>query len=177
MSLVTTDEVEALMATGLEETPLQGLIDREEAWLATDPHVGIGQLEGERIQRIRFRDPDADLLLERVPDPDGLEVRDNGVLLTADQVDLVGAAAIRRLDRPWRGPIVDVTFTPTDVAAVKRGILELVQLTITSSPYNQESTEGHSYSRPNDVEKAREKIALALHPHRGAMTLLAGAPR
>lgn len=174
MSLVTPAAVAALHETGLGTADLQAVIDREEGWLADDPMVGIGQLADERELEIRPRDLYADIWLQRIPDPESLVVADNGVELTGAQVALVGAATIRRLDRPWVGPIVTVTLTPADEGAVKRAVIALVLLTVTGSPYQQESTEGHSYSRPTDVDAAREKIARALHPHRGGMTVYAG---
>lgn len=179
--VLTTDEVEALMSTGLEDDALQGVIDREEDWLANDARVGIGQLTGERTQRIYVARGDNDPLLLRRPtsiDAGGsggtFRVEDGGVEL--DDVVLTGPARIERTSaQVWTGPFVDVTYTPTDAGAVKRALIELVQLTITASPYGQEATEGHSYSRPDDVYQMRESLARTLNPHRGAGTVKLGS--
>lgn len=179
MPTVTAAQVEKLMVTGLDAPTLTDLIAREEDWLANDPVVGIGPLTGERTLVIRPRDPFMDLRLQRAPDPDTLEVRDNGVTLTADQVALVSAAVIRRLDAPWTGPVVEVDVTPTDAGRVKIALFELIRLTISASPYRQESTEGHSYTRPAELQQMREEIARGLDPHRGAASvhLTGAAPR
>lgn len=176
MAIVTASEIEDLMVTGLKAAALTALIAREEAWLANDALVGIGQLTGELTLTVRPRDLRADLRLPRPPDPESLEVRDNGTTLTADQVALVSAAIVRRLDRAWTGPVVEIDITPTDGPAVKSAVIELVRLAVTASPYRQESTEGHSYTKPAELQSMREDIARSLHPHRGAATVYVGTP-
>ena len=180
MPLVTAAQIEKLMVTGLDAPTLTALIAREEAWLADDPLVGIGQLVGERTLKIRVRDPWLDLKLQRPPDPETLEVRDNGAVLTADVgYALVSAAAIRRLTGPWVGPIVEVDLTPVDGPAVTSAVIELVRLAVSASPFRQESTEGHSYTKPAELQQMREDIARSVHPHRGpsSVHLTGGAPR
>lgn len=180
MSWLDAAEVEGLMATGIDPDVVQDVIDREEDWLANDPLVGIGQLAGERTQLIWVEPGDADpLLLQRPTDAfggggsgDSLLVLDGGLERT-DAV-LTGPARIERRGGGWRGPTVEVTYTPTDELRVKRALLELVRLTLTASPYRQEATEGHSYSRPQELQAMREELARSLHPHRGPLTTRLG---
>ena len=91
---------------------------------------------------------------------------DGGVPLAADDVRLLGGTRIER-DGAWRGPTVAVTSTPSDQKAVERVLLELVRLTLSASPYAQESSDGHSYTRPADHGVTRTRLARSLWPHRG----------
>jgi hypothetical protein len=181
MSIVDVAEVEALISPGLEAEALQGVIDREEDWLATDAVVGIGPLTGERTQTIWVQAGYADpLLLRRPTSPtaggsgEEFAVVDGGVTLTPDQYALTGPARLERIGGSWQGPKVEVTSTPTDLQSVRRAILELCRLTLTASPFAQESTEGHSSSRSVPVEAQREAIARKLNPHRGLRTVQLG---
>lgn len=187
MSLIAPDDVEALMATGIEPAALQKVIDREEDWLANDPKVGIGPLLGERTQLLWVRIMDRrDLLIQRPTDDFGgggsggqLVVIDNGVELTTDDFALVGPARITRLwagfpAGPWTGPKVQVTYAPTDRIRVEETILELVRLRLSASPFNQEASEGHSYTRPKELQAMRDDLARSLHPHRGPISTRLG---
>lgn len=173
MSFVTTDEVKAVMHTGLSETDLQAVIDREEGWLANDPHVGIGPLAGERTQTlwVSYGD-DSPLMLQR-PTAELTEVKDAGSLLAIDvDVALTGAARIEKINATWRGPRLEVKYTPTDSASVKGVIIELVRLAVTASSFQQESSEGHQYTRDvGGVRKMREDLARSLDPHQGMQTM------
>jgi hypothetical protein len=162
MTLLDPDHVAAIMSPGIDPDDLVLVIEREEDWLANDPVDGIGQLVGERTDVLWVaRADDRPLLLARptaavtVVDGDAsVEVR----LLDGVRVEREGA---------WRGPIVAVTSTPSDQAAVERVLLELVRLTLSSSPYSQESSDGHSYARPADLGVTRTRLARSLRPHRG----------
>lgn len=177
MSLIDPADVEALISPGLESDALQDLIDREEDWLANDSEVGIGELTGARTQTIWVQPGDADpLLLRRPTDEFGgagsggsLDVLDNGV--ARDDVELTGPARIEARNGGWTGPKVEITYTPTDELRVKRVVIELVRLALSSSPYNQEATEGRSYSRSKPVEFQRAQLARSLHPHRSLKTV------
>jgi hypothetical protein len=169
MSLISVEEVGAIMATGLEADALQAVIDREEAWLAAK----IGPLVGERTETLRPVSRYQPILLQRPTDAGSggdLSVVDGGTELTSDQFVLRGTAVIARVGT-W-GSIVEPTYTPTDEELVRRVLLELVRLTVTSSPYQSESTEGHSYTRPTDLERQRAQLARTLDPHRGPQTLV-----
>ena len=88
-----------------------------------------------------------------------------GFVLT-DDVRLLDGIRVER-DGSWRGPTVAVTSTPSDQSAVERVLLELVRMTLSSSPYAQESSDGHSYTRPADLGVTRTRLARSLRPHRG----------
>ena len=169
-SLVTPDEVKAVLAVGITGTALQAVIDREEGWLANDPHVGIGPLSGERTQSIRvIYGDDSPLLLQRPTA--SVAVTDGGTLLTAEQVVQTGPARIEKVAELWRGPVVAVKYTPNDSAAVKGVVIQLVALALSASPFQQESAQGHQYIRDSGgVVKLRQTLARSLHPHTGLMS-------
>lgn len=179
-SLLTPSQVEALIASGLTPVALQGIIDREEDWLATDPVVGIGQLIGVRTQRIWIIPGSAEpLLLKRPTDEFGgqgsggsLVVEDAGVERT--DVILSGPARIEALNATWAGPFVEAIYAPIDQSSVERALFDLIRLTITASPYQAENSEGHSYTRPQELQDMREAIARSLDPHRGNASVVLG---
>lgn len=167
-TLLDPDHVAALMSPGLEAADLTLVIERDEDWLANDPVDGIGQLVGERVDVIWVSPGDARPILLRRPTA-SVEVVDGGVALSTDDVRLLDGTRLEPAGS-WRGPTVAVTFTPTDQPAVERVLLELVRLTLSASPYQQESSEGHSYTRPTDQGVTRSRLARSLWPHRGAMS-------
>jgi hypothetical protein len=159
--VLTAAAVEELMATGLDPAALQGVIDREQDWLANDPRNGIGQLIGERTQTTWRPGGGSDPILLRRP-ADSVEVKDNGVA----RIDVVLFNNIRLepLNGLWVGPAIEITLTPIDELQVKRVLLELIRLTLSASPYRSESTEGHSYLRPQEIDAQRAGLANSLHP-------------
>lgn len=172
MSIVTIDAVKAVMSPGVKDTALQTVIDREEAWLANDPVVGIGPLTGSRIQTLWVTAGDDSPLLLARPTAALAKVVDGAVQLGPGAVVLTGPARIERVNGAWRGPLLAITYTPTDVAAVKRAVIELVQLALTTSGYQQESSEGHQYTRDmGGMRRQREDVARSLDPHQGLMTM------
>ena len=164
-TLLDPDHVAALMSPGIDAADLTLVIEREEDWLANDPVDGIGQLVGERTDTIWVTPGDDRPLLLRRPTA-AVEVVDGGVALAADEVTLLGGTRLEPVGA-WRGPSVTVMSTPNDQPAVERVLLELVRLSLTSSPYAQESSDGHGYTRPADLTVTRSRLARSLHPHRG----------
>jgi len=161
MSLWAPADVEALVASGIAPDALQGVIDREENWLATDLAVGIGQLIGSRTQTVwRVHGHGQPILLARPTA--AVAVKDNGI--TRTDIALLGGIRVEPLNGRWVGPTVELTYTPTDEPQVRRVALELIRIALSDSPYRQEGTEGHSYSRPLEVETMRERLASTLHP-------------
>lgn len=155
MPLVTTDEVEALISPGIETDALEDVIAREEAWLARK----IGPLTGMRTVTLRPDLASGPLTLRR-PAASVLVTMGEGGLVEAtlgsDGLTILPPSLTR-----WVNPVV-VTFTPTDEAEVKRAVIDLVRLAVTTSPYSQEGSEGHSYSRRYTPEFQREVIARRL---------------
>jgi hypothetical protein len=164
-TLLDPDHVAALMSPGIDGDDLVHVIEREEDWLANDPVDGIGQLVGERTDVLWVVPGDDRPLLLARPTT-AVEVVDGGVPVSPDVIRLLGGTRVER-DGAWRGPSVSVTSTPSDQSAVERVLLELVRLSLTSSPYAQESSDGHSYARPADLTMSRTHLARSLHPHRG----------
>lgn len=164
-TLLDPDHVAALMSPGIDADDLVLVIEREEDWLANDPVDGIGQLVGERTD-VLWVAPGSDrpLLLSRPTA--AVALVDGGVPVPPGDVHLLDGIRVER-DGPWRGPTVAVTSIPSDQAAVERVLLELVRLTLSSSPYAQESSDGHSYTRPADLSLTRTRLARSLRPHRG----------
>ena len=167
-TLLDPDHVAALMSPGIEAADLTLVIEREEDWLANDPVDGIGQLVGERVDVLWVTPGDDRPLLLRRPTT-AVEVVDGGVALGAEEIHLLGGTRLEPAGA-WRGPTVTVTSTPTDQPAVERVLLELVRLTLSASPYQQESSDGHSYTRPADQGVSRSRLARSLWPHRGVMS-------
>ena len=167
-TLLDPDHVAALMSPGIDADDLVVLIEREEDWLANDPVDGIGQLVGERVDVLWVTPGDDRPLLLRRP-TGAVEVVDGGVALAAAEVTLLAGTRVERFGA-WRGPTVAVTFTPSDQSTVERALLELVRLTLSASPYQQESSDGHSDTRPADQGVTRSRLARSLWPHRGVMS-------
>lgn len=161
MSLVSTADIEGRFSSGLEDADLQVVIDQQESWLARR----IGQLVDERTLTFRpvWKGP---ILLPRVVDVEGtVTVNVDGVDLTSEQYLLTGTQ-LDRINSGW-GTVVTVTFTPSDEDDVRAAIFDLVRLTVTDSPYAQESGEGHQATRMASYLQQRARIARALMPHIG----------
>ena len=171
-TLLDPDHVAALMSPGIDAADLALVIEREEDWLANDPVDGIGQLVGERIDTIWVSPGDDRPVLLRRPAA-AVAVRDRGVALGADEIHLLGGTRVEPVGA-WRGPTIAITSTPIDQPAVERVLLELVRLTLSASPYAQESSDGHSYARPTDPGVTRSRLARSLRPHRGPLTTRLG---
>lgn len=157
-TLVTPDEVNALIAHGLPEEDLLVLIAREEERLATrlgTPLTGTVTLE---LRPRRTFDP---LLLPRMPVVSSVTVSDDD---GAVEVDVAGAVVTRRSGF-WSTP-TNVEFELDDLAEVQSAIIDLIRLALTASPYLQESAEGHSSTRTGTVERSRSQIIAQLNPHR-----------
>jgi hypothetical protein len=164
-TLLDPDHVAALMSSGIDAPDIVLVIEREEDWLANDPIDGIGQLAGERTDVLWVAAGDDRPLLLARPTT-AVEVVDGGLPVAPGAVRLLTGTRVER-DGAWRGPTVAVTSTPSDQAAVERVLLELVRLTLSSSPYAQESSDGHSYTRPADLGVTRARLARSLRAHRG----------
>lgn len=166
-SLVAPDDVEAIIASGLSAAALQGVIDREEAWLARR----IGPLTGERTQRMWPPAGDTGpLWLQRATEV--VVVESGGV--TVDAL-LIGDARVELRSGAWYGP-VDATYTPTDEPEVARVLIELVRMAVTASPYVSEDSTGgespaHGSRRAGSQQQMRDALARELMPHRGHTTL------
>lgn len=160
MSVVSTDEVRVLIATGIEEAELQSIIDREEARLAARLKTPLtGGVDALIVRPGRIWDP---LLLSRLPDPESVSVKENDIEIEV----VVDGARVRRATGSWHPPLA-LAYDFADEDEVKAVVIGLIQLTLTDSPYAQEGTEGHSYSRSETVDRQRSQLIATLNPHRG----------
>jgi hypothetical protein len=160
-TVVTVDQVKALVATDLSDSDLEDVIAREEAWLARR----IGALTGERTMLCYIAAPDLDmpLYLTRPMEPSQVRLLGNGTI-------------VERADAHWTGPTVSVTFTPNDDLEVERVIIELVRIGVSTTPFESERIGEYSYSRGTGsaVRSAallRDDLVKELTPLRGPRTM------
>lgn len=155
MSLVTTDEVIEQVSPGVGVEALQSIIDREEKFLARR----IGDLTGERT--VTYRLGGGPIRLPRTAsavviagvDPSSIQIL-NGRMVYVD---------------PWPYGAMAVTWEPDDEEEVKQAIIDLCRITLSTSPYVNESSEGHSYARGASIDGMREAIVARItEPPRSA---------
>lgn len=136
MSLVTVEEVRALVATDVEDDTLQSIIDTQEAWLARR----IGPLADERTEHFIYAGGSIILQLRRPTN--GVEVEDNSEAIDDAYIELRSDGwRVARTLGTWLGPI-DVTYTPNDEILVKDVIIQMVRLALIpvgTAPGDQES--------------------------------------
>jgi hypothetical protein len=171
VSVVSLTEVRARVDTELEDTDLQLVVDNVEAELAGD----IGPLTGEREQTYWLDSGGvAELILQRRTD--AVEVVDNDVAIADEDVRLLRRGVmIRRATGAWGGPIVTATYTPNDLAAVKRVIVELIRLDLADATVDSESIGSYRYSRATlthaHIEESRHNLIRQLVPRRRQGTI------
>jgi hypothetical protein len=165
-SLVTPAQVKALVQTMLTDDQVQDVIDREEATLARQ----ITALSGSRTQLVYSGDPASLglwwdpaawepgtrvwILSDRMAPiwllrpTDAVTVKDNGLTVAGSDVRLLNRGRlVERASGGWRGPLVEVTYTPNDALEVTRVVIELCRLTMTETGYNSERIGDYGYTR------------------------------
>jgi hypothetical protein len=158
VSFVTLAEVRPLVdAESLSDSELQAVIDREEASLA----ARVGALAGARTVRFYASAGDAAVLVPRATSL--VAVVDGGG--TVDPASLrfdERTGVLARITGYWTNPI-DVTFTPTDAADVKRVLIDLVRSVVTETGYDSETMDGYSYNRGDaPARMARDRLIASL---------------
>lgn len=172
MSLLTLAEASALISAGLGDAAFQGVIDREEAWLARR----IGTLVGARTQTFHVRVEDADDPLHLRRPTAAVTVTDNGVLIAGSGVRLLrDGAAIENTKGSWAGPVA-VLYTPNDTDEVRRAVIELIRLGVSASPYDAETIGDYSYTRGRSPDAQRQDLVRELLPRRGPGTIRLRSP-
>lgn len=178
-SLLSVAEVRALVNSRLSDVDLQVLIDREEAWLAGK----IGPLAGERTDTWTPGLGDTPLFLRRRAE--SVVLTDDGVTLVADTDYLFtpSTGMIRRVSwveplPPWRQlylgwqGAVTATYTPSDEAAVKRAVIELVRLTVGETGYQSEQIGDYSYTKGTGADRvSRADLARSILLRRPAYSM------
>jgi len=154
-SLVDIAAVRALVRSRLSDVDLQAVIDREEEWLAGR----VGPLTGERTDTFMPGIGDTPLYLRRRAD--SVVLTDAGRTLVASEFlftpstgqirriwtpDLAENPPWRQLYLGWQGTVA-ATYTPTDDAAVKRAVIELVRGTVDETGFDAETIGDYSYTR------------------------------
>jgi len=146
-TLASVADVRALVKTGLTNDELSAVIRREETLLA----ARIGPLTGQRteIRTITDRIDTLSVRLSRVTS--AVTVTESNTATTDIRL-LADGRSVRRLAAtgwgswPWGG-VVEVTYTPTDTAAVTTAVIELVAARLAETPYDSETIGDYSYSR------------------------------
>lgn len=161
MSLASLEDARARVATDLGDPELQLIIDAEEAELA----ARIGPLTGEIEQSYSFELADQidSLYLARPADPTTLVLEDpTGTAIAGGDLRL--SWHNRRIQRAiglFVGPAL-ATYTPTDGAAVRRAIVDLVRIATTDPTVDSETIGSYTYRRATitmaDLEAARERV-------------------
>lgn len=182
------------VALPADDAVAQDVIDEQEAWLAAI----IGPLEGERTETFQVRpfgpidDAYSDLWQGRLflaRTTDAAVVLDNGATV-ADAVLAYNGQAVRRrssLNWPlwWTGPLVEVTYEPNDLLAVRRVLYTLTALAVddrVDSPFSYEQIGQYSYSKGGGRNASvglpgiRTALAKSLIPRRPGIASLPSGP-
>lgn len=169
MSLVSVSEVQARnVGGGLSDETLQDVIDAAEEWLTGR----IGPLSGERTETIYPRRGYEPLYLRRYAP--SVVVEYNGETLVAGESIgnyrlLYSGSAVEMVSAGWYVGPVTVTYTPTDTALVKEGVIKLIRLNASDGPYVSERIGEYSYQKAQGVgsfDTARNAIVKDLLPKR-----------
>lgn len=194
MSLIDLEDARARgVALPDDDGVAQDIIDEQESWLAGV----IGQLQGERTEVFEVRpqgpayDPhgtprdlwEGRLFLRRTTS--AAAVTDNGAAV-ADAELAYGGQAVRRVSPLawplwWTGPLVEVTYEPNDLHAVRKVLYTLLALAVddkVDSPYSYEQIGQYSYSKGGGrnasvgLSGIRSALAQTLVPRRPALASL-----
>lgn len=153
MSVVTPDDVRALVPTALDDVNLQDVINREEAWLA----IRVGQLIGERVETYYPLASSGITIIRRT---DAVTVADDVGAVT-DFTFLADARYVVRTSGAWTSPVT-VTYTPTDELIIETAIIELVRLAVNRTAGVQSETIGsYSYTRADGADETTRATILA----------------
>lgn len=171
MSTVTPDQVRALIETELEDVDLQALIDREEAWLATQ----VGPLTGARTVTFYPGASDYLMLPRYATDLAGLTVTDAGATVT--NLRLAGSGFRLRRETGWLGTVT-VAYTPGDRAAVENAVIDLIKMRLADRGYQSEQIGSYGYSTGGGlaVDRRRQRIVRTLRAPGNARTISLARP-
>ncbi len=162
-SVVSVDDVRALVASGLTTAQLQAVIDREEAALARR----IGPLAGPRT--VTYQQGGGSTLRLQRP-ARAVSVGEGGIALGSSAFALLSdGRSILRTGASWWSSPTAVTYTPDDLAEVRRVVIELVRLTVNQTGYESEQVAGE-YSYKALPAGEREALIRSLLPRRSGLT-------
>lgn len=160
MSLVTVAEVRAMVTTGVLDTPLQAIIDREEAIMVERcgaHYVNSTTRITETVQGNGY----GQLFLSRKVSS-VYRVTEDGVVLSQTDGDFQvwesGGMLIRQASGTTWGSVVSVIYVPYDDNERRKAVLiELVRLALDRMAMKSENVAGeYSYTAPDwEYERAR----------------------
>ena len=177
MGVLSVADVRPYVSTSLSDVDLQRVIDREEAYLESR----IGQLVGDRVQRVLLYDSRDPIRLLRPVDTADVVTTIGGTPLTGVEVITNGWRLWRpSLDWPYpgtRSASLYVSSTPNDRLLVERVLTELVRLSVsvmaggntaglkseTIGSYSYEVADGNS-SGSAESGTSRGKLVRSLLP-------------
>lgn len=172
-NVLSTDAARVLVDTNLNDADLETVIGYEEAWLARR----VGQLTGERAQRLVPRAYSDSSRLYLLRPTDSVEVSDAGTDLDPAAFTLVeNGRAIEVVSGAWVAAglwplgVVEATYTPNDEDEVKRVVIELLRLTLVETGFRAETIGAYSYTRDSSGPQ-REALVRGLLPRRRAGTV------
>lgn len=190
MSVVTVEQLRALVPATQTDDQLQEVIDREEHYLEVELR---GPLTGPRTQTFYVGDPaamglwiDTRVLLPGSPiwmmsdrmgplglmrRTDGLSIAgtppvvfsvvDNGVAVIPTDLRLLRyGSLIERASGGWNGPIVTATYEPNDTLEVLRVVIELCRLTLTETGFFAEAIGEYRYTKRSDKADESRKMLV-----------------
>ncbi len=150
MSVTSIAQVRALVKTGVADSDLQDIIDREEAYLARELRAPIAGSRTQNVWRAPFALDFNDIYLQR-PTDSLTSVVDNGVSVDLADVRLLEAGYVieRTSDDgttgAWQGPLIAITYTPNDLLEVQRVVVELCRLTLIETGFSSEDIGTYKY--------------------------------
>lgn len=147
-TVVAVETVRALTGSGLPYHVLEGVIRREEEALAAE----VGPLTGERTETFVITDRTSVRPVRLLRRAASVVVTEGNEEVDAEDVRLVRGRIVQRLVPgeyqygEWEG-VVEVTSTPSDLAEVTAGVVDLVRARLAETGFETESIEGYTYTR------------------------------
>jgi hypothetical protein len=164
VNLLTVDEARALVSTGMSDSDLLSVIEREEAWLvrAYGPHYTALLSVTETVAGRRMRN-----LYLRRPIATVTSVTADGTLIDSDQYRLWGdEGRIERLPygSVWGEEQIVVVYGPQDDNALRKSaLIDLLRLTLSRSGLKSESVAGeYSYTAFENTDEERARVMRRL---------------
>lgn len=158
MSLVTPDDVRALINTSLSEEALQDVIDRVESEITT--RIGEPQNDGGTVQIVKTLRGEGEHLFLPTEIMSIVSIVEDDVALVSTDYRTWSGGVIERLPygEHW-GDVCVVTYKPADDRLRRTAAtIDLVRLELNRTAMQSESVAGeYSYSAP-DWEKERRRI-------------------
>jgi hypothetical protein len=162
-SLVSTDDVRALVKTSLTDVQLQAVIDRIEADITS--RIGAPQDDEGSVELTETLEGGMENLFVRREVSSVSSIVEDTVTLTATDYRTWAGGVIERLpeDTHW-GDVCVVTYKPTDERPQRtQAIIDLARLVIERTAMGAESVAGeYSYTAPPNWEAELRRVIRRL---------------